>query len=250
MAGALAKDPPWRGWFLRQLPRAEGGAPIAHALFTMLATTGHPAKNAEIGPYLDVLIRNGDFMLAFVTWLGFLPAEQAKSVAFAYNGDFEQPISGLPFDWELSHVRGAVTEVVAGPNHASGKALRVVFSGTRVAYRHAAKLMVLQPGTYELSGTVSADTLTTARGMRWRVACAEGDGEQLAETDAYAGTFPARGFAVTFTVPPRGCRAQRLRLELDQRVALEQQAVGTFWSDNLALRRVDVMPLAAGGGGQ
>jgi hypothetical protein len=155
----------------------------------------------------------------------------------------------LPFDWELSQVRGAVTEVAASPAGGSGKAQRIVFSGTRVAYRHAAKLVVLQPGTYELGGTVSADDLKTARGMRWRIACAEGEGAQIAETDAHAGTFPWRGFAVTFTVPSTGCRAQRLRLELDQRVTPEQQASGTFWSDNLAVRRV-ASPALAGGGGQ
>jgi hypothetical protein len=41
-------------------------------------------------------------------------------------------------------------------------------------------------------------------------------------------------------VPESGCGAQVLRLELDARVALEQQAVGSFWSDGLVIRRQDV----------
>ena len=239
MIGALARDPPWRGWFLEQLPQTPDGLAIADPLLAGLAKTAAPTRTAELDPYLEKLVDYGSFQLAFLTWLRFLPPEEAKSVPFVYNGDFEQPVSGLPFDWQFSQVRGADTEVVDTTDPEIGKALRVVFANTRVDYHQVTKVLVLPPGPYELSGMVKAEDLTTPRGMRWRVACADGDKHQLAESDAFLGTFAWKAFSAAFTVPATGCDAQTLRLELDTRVALDQQVVGTFWSDGLAISRVD-----------
>ena len=239
MVAMLAGDPPWRSWFFGGLPRDPAGTAIAGTLLAGLAQSPHPARIAEIAPYLGALIKAGDVQTAFLTWLRFLPADQAQSVAFAYNGDFEQPITNLPFDWLIGDVHGADTKVVASPDSGISKALRVVFSDTRVAYAHTTKVLVLPPGNYELSGGVKAEGLMTNRGMRWRIACLGGSNQRLGESDLFVGTFPWKTFAVSFSVPDSGCAAQTLRLELDTRVALDQQVVGTFWSDSLAIKRAD-----------
>src|SRR5262249_9687809 len=128
-----------------------------------------------------------------------------------------------------------------------GNALRVVFSGTRVPYRNTAKLMVLPPGQYQLSGMVKAEDLETPRGMRWRIACISNPDMPITESDAFLGTFAWRSFAIAFTTPDTGCPAQTLRLELDARVNLDQQVAGSFWSDSLAILRVDAITTAAAG---
>jgi hypothetical protein len=46
-----------------------------------------------------------------------------------------------------------------------------------------------------------------------------------------------RGFSLTFTVPPEGCRAQQIRLDLDARSASEKLVTGSMWFDDLALTR-------------
>ncbi len=239
---ALAANPPWRGPFLRKLSLDAGAAQVAYATFVGLAATAAPPQTGELGPYLNGLVNRGEYLVAFLTWIRSLPPEQSKDLPFVFNGDFELPISGLAFDWAFGDVRGAATEVVATGDKAAGKALRVVFSDTRVPYRHASKLLYLPPGSYELSGMVKAESLQTARGMRWRVTCV-GARMPIAESDAFKGTFAWRPFAVGFTVPD-GCPALSLRLELDTRVVSEQQISGTFWTDALIARRTDITAAA------
>ena len=117
--------------------------------------------------------------------------------------------------------------------------MRVVFSNTRVPYRQVSKLLVLPPGQYQLDGTVKAEGLDTPRGMRWTVSCVGSNGAPLAMTDDYLGTFSWRAFSVSFAVPQQGCVAQTLRIELDARVALDQQAAGVFWTDGISIVRND-----------
>jgi tetratricopeptide (TPR) repeat protein len=235
----LANAPPWRAAFLRTLAQDPTGKPAANVLLTGLAATAHPPQSDELASYLDAVIADGDFRSAFLTWMKFLPPDQSRSVAFAYNGDFELPLTGLAFDWSLSPVRGAVSEVVDSGDAAAGKVLRVVFSDTRVAYRHTAKLMLLSPGNYELRGWIRTEELNTPRGMRWRVTCAVGKNQRLVESDPFKGTIAWREFTSNFSVPDKDCEAQWLRLELDIRVASDEQVVGTLWSDRISVRRME-----------
>ena len=129
MLSALQANPPWRTWFLTQLSLTPDGLPVADALLTALAATSSPPQAAEINPYLEALIASGGYQLAFLTWLHFLPPEQAKSVPFVYDGDFEQPLADYRSDWQISQARGADTrDRRQRRNPAIGKAVRVVFS--------------------------------------------------------------------------------------------------------------------------
>jgi hypothetical protein len=232
----LGRDPSWRGWLLGEMPRATEPS-VAYAILVGLESGPTPPRNSEIAPFLDQLISVGNFELAYLAWMHFLPDDQAEKLGFLYGGDFSRPPSGLAFDWVIASVPGAHTEVVATGEESRGAALRVTFSNTRVAYRHTSKLLLLRPGTYAFGGVVRADNLVNERGMTWRISCAEGDHEALAETARVAGTTSWQAFTEDFTVPPTGCRAQWLRLELAARVAVEQQVSGEIWYDDLAIAR-------------
>ena len=99
---------------------------------------------------------------------------------------------------------------------------------------------MLPPGPYELDGLLKGDGLTTPRGMQWVISCHDGADQQLGASDDFAGTFDWHSFAVPFIVPATGCLAQTLSLELDTRSPLDQQVVGTFRSDAIAIKRSDV----------
>lgn len=232
----LAGAPAWRSWFLGQLAAKAPEPSITYAVLSGLAATSDPPTDGELGPYLNRLIGEGQYQLAFLAWWHFLPATVSKTIPFVFNGNFERPVSGLPFDWMIGGVRGATTTIVDTGDKDHGHALRVVFGNTRVPYRQVSKLLVLPPGKFELSGEVSADHLVNERGMMWRIFCADDAKVTLATTGPVAGTSSWHGFHTRFEVPPTGCKAQWLRLELAARFPIEEQVSGAISYDNLAIR--------------
>jgi hypothetical protein len=61
----------------------------------------------------------------------------------------------------------------------------------------------------------------------------------LGASDRFLGSDQWRSFAMDFAVPATNCQVQLLRLELAGRVALEFEASGSIWFENLAITRVE-----------
>jgi hypothetical protein len=235
IANRLATGVPWRPALLNTLS-AEIDPAIVYAFFDELGQGPRPPDTTELRPFLETLINRRNYDLAYLVWLHFLPPERRQMLSYVYNGDFELPISQLPFDWTYRDPPGARTGIVVLPDAGIGHALRVEFADTRVDYHNLSKLLMLTPGRYVFGGMVKADQLETERGLIWRIACA-GSGAKIGETPAVKGTFAWRSFSLAFDVPEENCRAQTLTLALDARVALDQQIGGEIWFDNLAVER-------------
>jgi hypothetical protein len=232
----LEAGPPWRGWFLAGLSRHAADPSGPTPVYTALQAGPRPPLSAELRPHLERLIGAGRYEQAMLVWLASLPPQDAASLDYLHNGSFDREITNLAFDWVIGRVRGADIDVTASPSGA-GKALRVRFGKARVPLRHVRKLMTLPPGAYELSGKAMAVDLRNARGVQWRLACADGQRDMLASTPRITGTVTAE-FAEPFTVPSQGCRAQWLHLELAARIAPEQDVDGgTVWFEALQVRR-------------
>jgi hypothetical protein len=228
---ALAADPPWREWYLGELARS---AASPAATYDVLAALPGGPRTEELQPYLNQLVRAGDYSLALLAWMHFLPPAQSTNLAYAFNGDFELPLSGLPFDWTFARIAGASQDVVDTGEADAGRALRVVFAGRRLRFGNVSKLLVLPPGQYELASLVRTDALNTAHGLDWRVVCAEGAKQPLGTTPPVSDTGGRwQPLGVTFTVPPTGCRAQWLRLES----VAEETIRGTVYLDKVVVRR-------------
>ena len=236
LVNLLVTDPPWRAQLLSALPRLADQS-VAYGVLTGLGSTALGVRPSETKPYIDQLVRIGQIQSGYFAWLHFLSPQQSRAVSYLYNGDFEQPLGGTAFDWLVSEIHGAETEIVDTGDREHGHAVRVTFANTRVAYRNLSKLLVLPPGHYQLSGLVKADHLENDRGMAWQLSCADGDKRTIAETNRVSGTHGWQSFATTFEVPDTGCYAQWLTLELAARVALEQQVGGEVWYDDLAVKR-------------
>jgi hypothetical protein len=234
----LGGDPPWRQWFLSELPRQASSPAAAYAVLSGLRQTAQPPRATELKPYLDQLIGAGEFELAFLAWLHFLPTSQLKALPYVYNGGFERPVSGLPFDWVIRPIKGADTTIANTGDNELNKGLRVLFANRRVHYRQVSKLLVLPPGDYQLTGMVKADHLVNERGMLWHVFCAEGDHQSLGASEPVIGTTDWSSFAADFEIPSSGCRAQWLRLELAANIPIEEHIAGAIWYDHLVIRRV------------
>lgn len=235
---ALRTAPPWRSWFLgayaRQAADPSGPTPV----YAALQTGPRPPSSAELRPHLERLVEAGRFEQALIVWLGSLTPDRLANLDYLYNGSCAYPLTGLAFDWVIGRVRGADIGVTASPM-GDGKALRVQFGRGRVPFSHVRKLMVLPPGSYALTGNAMAVDLGNDRGLRWRLACAEGQRQVLASTARITGTAKT-AIAERFRVPASGCRAQWLLLELAARIAPEQDVDGgTVWYDALQVRRID-----------
>jgi hypothetical protein len=234
----LRSDPPWRRWFLTRFP-AETTHPVEMTSFFADLTGGpHPLTADDVRPYLDRLVALGEYQLAFAARASFSDPDWSASLGNVNDGEFDRPIDGLPFGWEIQPARSVTAAIV--DESASNRALRVDFRGASLFYHHVRQLLLLQPGTYALSGKVRALSLENPRGLEWMVQCAAGDKAVLGETERTAGTLPWREFSTRFTVPATpACAVQTLTLVLPARAPSEQRIAGTVWYDALKIEPVD-----------
>ena len=231
----LATSPPWRSLFLSRLsPRLANQTRLVQ-LYAALKDTENPPTKVELRPYLNRLIKDGNFELAHQTWQATLLPQQRTDETHPFNRDFEFPVDGLPFNWNLEAVAGADSQVVSPVDNGKKRALLVEFSGARVRFANVKQLMLLPAGDYSFSGKVKTAELRTSRGLWWRIFCANASANTVANTELVSGTMPWTDFTVKFQVPATDCAAQWLQLELPARVASESRIEGQVWYQDLRI---------------
>ena len=139
--------------------------------------------------------------MAYNAWLQFLPEEQLSNLGLLTNGNFENPPSGLPFDWRMEPGLNAVAGFAGPAADGRGRLLHVTFGPGRVKFPELSQLVFLAPGHYRLEGKLRG-TITAKRGLRWQLTCATGSHRALAETDMLMGeTEQWRIFTLEGDVP-------------------------------------------------
>jgi len=239
----LATAPPWRSWFLSELSTRLANQTRLVQLYAALNDSENPPTKEELRPYLNRLINNENFELAYRTWHATLPPQQRAIETHPFNRDFAFPVDNLPFNWNLETAPGANVQIVSSVAEGGKKrALFVEFSGARVRFANVKQLILLPAGDYSLSGKVKAAELRTSRGLWWRVFCANASANTLANTELVAGTMPWTEFTVKFQLPAADCGAQWLQLELPARIESESRIEGQVWYQDL---QVSPIPSAA-----
>jgi hypothetical protein len=231
LADLLATAPPWRGVLFAQLATDMQDADVLIRLHDRLCASAAPPGLEETRALLDRLLRDRRFDAAYRVWSESLPPERRAHDPL-YNGRFQFPLTGLPFDWQIAPARGAAASVE--PRGGEG-VLTVDFSGARIAVAPVRHLLALPAGDYVFSGLAAAQALEAARGLRWRLACLDDPSGALGATESLSGTVPPRPFEVAFSVPADGCATQTLLLELPARIAAEMQIGGTARFSRLAI---------------
>ena len=233
----LANNPPWRRAFLSALPGAVSDARTPLLLLLAIRGAPNPPTVADIRDYVNLLLAHKFYELAYYTWLQFLPPEQLSSAGFLFNGRFEFAPSGLPFDWEMSAGTGVTIDIVQRSDQAHQRALFIELGPGRVEFSGVAQTLLLAPGTYQFRGKYRGEIIGR-RGLVWRVTCAGGTGVPIGQSSMMVGVAtPWKDVEFSFTVHRTECRAQRLRLELDARMASEQLVSGSVWYDELRISR-------------
>jgi hypothetical protein len=233
----LASNPPWREKFFDYLPDNILDARTPLDVLLSLKDTPTPPSAKDINRYLDLLISHGFYDLAYYAWLQFLPAEQLSKVAQLFNGNFEAPLSGQPFDWVFREGPGVTIQIAERPDASGDHALLVEFGDGRVNDFGVTQLIMLSPGTYQIRGKSKIDVVSQ-RGLRWQIACAPEPKPVIGESQTVNGTGSGwKDFDFSFTVPSTDCPAQYVQLILDARSASEQFVSGSIEYDDLEIVR-------------
>jgi hypothetical protein len=233
LEGVLAANPPWRRSFLGEAVVNGANDRLMTQLYQSLIRSSHPPTALEMKPYLDRLILMGRFEEAYQDWRA-TSLQTETSARYPYNGNFEAPLDGLPFNWVFDDVSGAEIQIAAAPDRGNSHALRVQFSGARATLGRAGQLLMLAPGSYRLELAVKVSDLRTERGLVWQISCAESR-MVLAETNPVMGTAPWTDLKVKVSVPSSDCRAQWLKLTIPARTASETEIEGEAWFENFRL---------------
>jgi tetratricopeptide (TPR) repeat protein len=231
----LATSPPWRTWFLSELSARLVDRARLVQLYAALKETENPPTNNELRPYLNQLIKDGNFEQAYRIWRETLPVTQRSHETYLFNRDFEIPIDGLPFNWDITSVPGADIQIVPSAEGGKNRALLVQFFGGRVTFANVKQLLLLPAGDYSLRGRLKSEALRTSRGLWWHIFCANDPTKTLGHTELLSGPMPWTDFAMKFEVPAKDCRAQWLQLELPARVDSESRIDGRIWYQDLQI---------------
>jgi len=228
----LAAAPPWREQLLESLAlNAPDAAPLQR-LQERLRASAAPPTQKETRALLERLVRDGRYDAAYLAWLNSLPAAKLSTLGLLYNGALTEPVSNLPFDWQIAPPRGSTALVV---DDRGERRLALDFFGARVAFSHVRHLLALPPGAYVFSGESEARALVNDRGLRWRIFCVEDPAGALAVTPALQGSAQRSAFRVAFTVPAEACRAQMLLLEIPAQIESDWRISGSARYARLAV---------------
>jgi hypothetical protein len=233
----LANNPPWRAQFFSYFPQAISDARTPLDILLSVKESANPPSADELRPYLDFLIQHGFYDLAYYTWLQFLPPDQLAQAGHLYNGGFDAPPSGTPFDWVLTKGTGVTAQTAAKADRPGQRTLHLQFGPGRVEYHDVTQLIMLAPGSYQFHGKYKGD-LVSERGLEWRVICAAKDQNVIGQgVVSRSANSQWQDLQFSLTVPQADCPAQYVKLVFDARSASEKFISGNIWFDDFQITR-------------
>ena len=206
------------------------------ALFQMQADGPNAVTTEGLRAYLQRLQRENLWIESYLVWLNNLRKDQLNAIGNLFNGGFEEEISNLGFDWIVTPASQVVVDTASTYGATGHKALRVVFRGPRIQFQHVHQYLMLDPGAYSLHGRVRPDNLETSEGIQWSIYCV-GNTKAIAQSERFTGTDHWQHFTAQLQIPAQDCAVQMLRLELAGRSALDYEAKGAIWFDDLSIAR-------------
>ena len=230
----LSENPPWRPKFFEYVTEYISDPRTPLRILLALKETQAPLGDKDLSTYLKYLIGKGHYDLAYYTWLQLLPPEQLRRAGHLFNGNFNSPPSGLPFDWVFTAGSGATIEIAPQPE-SNDQALFVQFGPGRVGDFGVAETMMLAPGTYRFTGKFKSD-IDGPRGPKWTIKCAIGSKALIGQSPTTNRVGVSwESFAFSFEVPTTDCSEQQAELVLDSRSAADRFVSGSVWYDDLQI---------------
>jgi hypothetical protein len=214
----------------------------------------HNSGQDDVGPVTNqvttALLNAGRASDAYLLFILTRPTGKETVAGYVYNGSFEKPVSGNPFDWQIRsqagvdikiverHPRSGKSDPGADPDApADDKALAVQFLGGPLHFRNVSQFLRLTPGAYRLRVDSGSVDLRTPEPVKLSISCPNGN-VTLGALDFESGTSTGRTASLDFSVPPAGCDLQRIEtvgpnLPLSWRYRYE----GTLFLDRIQILR-------------
>lgn len=235
----LLKSPlTWWSSFFVYASQNAAQADTVRMLYHLTQKSPNQLPEDVLQHYILRLQKEGAWLEAYFAWMNRLSKDQLAQLGNIYNGGFELPLSQIGFDWIASKTPQALIETASTYGISGNRALHVSFNGQRIQFKHLAQYLVLTPGAYRFHGRVRPDGLQTERGIQWAIHCL-GNDQPLTTSERFTGTDQWHHFSSQFTISVDACVAQRVRLELVGQAALDFEATGGIWFDDLAVEKVD-----------
>lgn len=233
----LGGQPLWRPAMLDDL-LAHASVATVDAVSEVIAATGNGLNDAEAGRWYARLENDGRWDEAYSRWFSRIDVDRRGGLPLVYNGAFQRPATGIGFDWEMRGEPGVQVERV---RIGSAFAAQVRFLGRRVDDIGFAQILLLAPGSYQLSFRARAEDLRSEKGMQWDIRCVEG-GPVIANSPRLDGSFDWRAESVGFSVPTEKCPAQKLMLVNPGAGGAAKLVSGLLWFGDFR-----IAPAAMGG---
>jgi hypothetical protein len=228
LADLLNTMPPWRRVFIERLAAgAPDPAKLAH-LMQLIRRSANADEQELMATAMRTMIERRQLEPA---WRVYQLLAGASPAGTLRNGDFDHANRYPPFDWEIADGLNVGAELRPSAE-GRGQHLRA-FATSGSGGMVARQLLLLQPGTYEVTATAGPDDDANPAHLNWTVQCAEGTGAPLITADlpGLARRVQARAM---FRVPA-GCRGQWLNFNIRADFGPGTTA---GWVDGVGIRRI------------
>lgn len=211
LATLLRTEPPWRTPFLSALVEGAPNPDNLAQLMTMLGRPDSPEDVQLMSRSINRLVEQNAFAAASRLYL--MLADRSSGGQSLRNGSFDRPNVYPPLDWQLAD--GAEINAEQRPAPDSGQERRLyLFASTDARGQAARQLIFLAPGSYVLSARSGRTDLPGPAGLSWRINCASAPNSLLLDQPAVPAGPAIRATSAAFRVPPSGCAAQWLTLQV------------------------------------
>lgn len=207
-AAILLREPSWREAFLdaaRKKTRPEHAAALLAELSRL---KGGSISVPEASLVVATLIREGRYGEAHAAWLRLVPVRERGRSSLLFDADFQGLTAPPPFNWTFnSNQIGRAEPVASGSGEPSH--LDVGYFGGGQA-RLAEQMLVLKPGSYQLTIKAKADRSEPQGEIYWALTCQPG-ARELARLPFTKFSNSYGMYRMNFAVPA-ACPAQVLAL--------------------------------------
>ncbi|MBI4166750.1 MAG: hypothetical protein HY508_13565 [Acidobacteria bacterium] len=165
------------------------------------------------------------------------PAYQPTAQNLIINGNFEEVILNLGFDWRIAKVEGVRAGTDESTFHSPGRAMKVSFAGkANTSYWHVYQFVRVEPKQkYRLQAFLKIDGITTDSGPRLRVVDMYDPAKLTKFSESLTGT--TRGWNQVILEFTTGPTTELLTVSLARlpSAKLDNMIAGTVWLDDVSL---------------